>query len=261
MSRAPQPRWLIIFVTIVALYTGGAAFADWEVGDPALYYQLPDTTTSGWDVYSEWRNGVANDWTAETDVPITDIHFWGSWRSNIVGDIGTLYIQIFDNDTGGSFAKPGTQLWEGVFTNEDANPNNNYTISPAYTTETQGFYDPRYIDHWYTNNHNNMYQYNIPVIESAFIQQAGETYWLMISSNYEGCDWGWKTSENVVGNTSVFWDTYGHHGGYWQQLKELGWCYPRTPEPLDVAFVLTPEPATLLLLAAGAAVALRRRRK
>ena len=47
------------------------ALADWDVGDPALYYQLPDST--GWDVYSEWGTGplasegygAADDWTAD----------------------------------------------------------------------------------------------------------------------------------------------------------------------------------------------------
>ncbi len=253
-----RPRLCILLSVLFLLVPWTVSQADWDPGDPCLYSQLPDP--EGWDVYSEWRNGVANDWTADTDAPITDIHFWGSWKYDVVGDMGDILIQIFDNDTSGAFAKPGDQQWEGVFSNSDSNPNNNYT-SRLYDTGNQGFYDPRYIDHWYPNNHDEMYQYNISFIEDIFNQQAGQTYWLQISTNYEGCDWGWKTSTDVVGNTSVFWDTFGWCGGYYQQLVQpYGYCTPRTP--LDVAFVLTtPEPTTLLLFAVGAAAVLRKRNR
>jgi len=244
-------------IAILFVFAGGDSFADWDVGDPALYYQLPDPT--GWDVYSEWRYGVANDWTADIDTSITDIHFWGSWENDVVGDMGDLLIQVFDNDTSSSFAKPGNQLWEGVFSNTDSDPDNDYT-SRLYTTGDQGWYDPRGQDSWERHDHDNMYQYNISTIDNPFEQEAGKTYWLMISTNYEGCNWGWKTSTDVEGSTSVFWDKYGWCGWEWQQLKQpYGWCNPRTP--LDVAFVLTPEPATLLLLAAGSLAVLRKRKK
>jgi hypothetical protein len=256
--RIGHLRFCFAVCLIGTFISAGVALADWDVGDAALYYQLPDPT--GWDVYSEWRNGVANDWVADIDAPITDIHFWGSWKGDVVGDMGDLLLQIFDNDTSGTFAKPGDQLWEGVFSNDDLGQDNDYTTR-LYDTGLQGFYDPRYTDHWYPNNHYNMYQYNINTIDNPFIQEAGQTYWLQISTNYEGCDWGWKTSLDVTGNTSVFWDTYWWCGGYYQQLLQPnGYCNPRTP--LDVAFVLTtPEPATLFLMAIGAAAVLRKRRK
>jgi hypothetical protein len=88
---------------------------------------------------------------------------------------------------------------------------------------------------------------------------------MMISMDFEGCEWGWKTTESVEGNSSVFWDSknvWGPHGGDWkwtQLLTPQGHHSPR--DPMDLAFVLTtPEPATLLLLAAGAAAVLRRKR-
>lgn len=268
-----QPRWLVIFVPIVILCSGGVAFADWDVGDPALYYQLPDPT--GWDVYSEWGTGpfaeegygAANDWTAATTAPITDIHFWGSWKNDVVGDTGQILVQIFENDTiSGDFPMPGEMLWSRVITEGE------YT-SRYYTSGDQGWYDPRYTDEWYEHNHDDMYQYNIPLIDDPFVQQEGQTYWLMISMDFEGCEWGWKTTESVEGNGSVFWDSYQTWGPWcywwkhptiewrWQELETpQGWCDPR--EPVDLAFVLTtPEPATLLLLGIGSLVALRKRNK
>jgi hypothetical protein len=115
---------------------------------------------------------------------------------------------------------------------------------------------------------------NIPV-EEQFEQQEGETYWLMISMNFEGCQWGWKTSEGVEGSQSLFWDAFYNYyvegscpwhlhpeiDWRWVQLKEGGWCQ-QPAQPLDLAFVITvPEPATMLLLAAGAVAVLRRRRR
>ncbi len=255
-----HPLARILFAFAVVLVSCAVAFADWDVGDPYVYQQLPDPT--GWDVFSEWEWGVADDWTATETLNITDIHFWGSWRGDVEGSTGAILIRILDNDTSGPFAKPGDELWRGVFDNGDLDPNNNYT-SREYATGDQGWYDPRgWIDYYKEHDHDKMYQYNLPTLETPFLQEAGHTYWLMISTDYEGCQWGWKTATEVNGSTAVFYDTYSHWGGGWQQLKEpYDWCYPNPQQPLDVAFVLTPEPSTILLLGLGAATLLRKRRK
>jgi hypothetical protein len=280
VSGAPQPRWLIIFVTIVIIFTGGVVFADWEPGDPALFYQLPSAT--GWDVYSEWGTGplsdegygAANDWHANVTAPITDIHFWGSWKNDVAGNTGRILIQIFDNDTSNpAFARPDDLLWSRVI--NPGQGEGTYVVNPwsSSPTNNQGWYDPRYTDHWQSNEHGDIYQYNIPNIANPFIQQAGHTYWLEISVDFEGCVWGWKTTDSVQGNPSVFWDSYETWGPHdkWHRHPEIDWKWTKLSTPsgycdprqsMDVAFVLTtPEPATLFLLAAGAVVVLRRRRK
>jgi hypothetical protein len=272
-----QLRLHIAVVAIAIVLFGGIASADWDPNSPAdmsrtIFYQLPNPT--GWDVYSEWGTGplasqgygAANDWTATSNALITNIHFWGSWKNDVVGQTGKILLQIFSNDTtSGSFVMPDERLWSEVINVGE------YT-SRLYTTGEQGWYDPRGTDTWIINNHNNMYQYNIQ-LGSPFMQQAGQTYWLMISMDFQGCEWGWKTTNSVVGSSSVFWDSYNVWGPHcywwrhpeiewkWTQLKTpQGWCDPRNP--VDVAFVLTiPEPATLLLLGLGAAVVLRKRKK
>jgi hypothetical protein len=253
-KKSTSGNWIAGLISVSAiLLLCSFASADWDPGEPNLFHQLPNP--NGWDVYSEWCYGVANDWTADVTAPITDIHFWGSWKNDIVGHTGNILMRIRENKTSGvSFAQPGTILWERVITEDE------YT-DRLYTTGDQGWYDPRQTDEWYAHNHDDMYQYNIDVIDNPFVQQAGHTYWLEISMDYYGCEWGWKTTLTNSGNPSVFWDTYGYHGWAWQQLKEpSGWCYPRTPQPLDVAFVLTvPEPATVIMLIAGAAILLRKR--
>jgi hypothetical protein len=241
------------------LISAGVALGDWEVGQPSLFYQLPETGAGGWDVYSEWHYGVADDWTAATADPIHDIHFWGSWKRDVKGDMGVLYIQIFENGSGN---KPvGDHVWAGTFDNHDSNPNNNYMVpdEPYATSEWGlGFLDPRGTDSHIHNDHSMIWQYNIPVIEEPFVPEAGQTYWLERSSNYDGCDWGWTTSsDSDNGAGAVFYDRTGCWGYGWQRLKE-----PDTyREPLGMAFVLTPEPATLFLLAIGAAVVLRKRNR
>jgi hypothetical protein len=268
---------LCVAVSVLStLITFTGALADWDIGDPALYYQLPAPT--GWDVYSEWGTGplasegygAADDWTATKTAPITDIHFWGSWKNDVVGQTGKILIQIFSNDTSNpGFSRPDELQWSSVITT------NEYTgrLWSASPTKDQGWYDPRETDSWTANEHKKVYQYNIDAIDNPFIQEAGHTYWMMISMDFEGCEWGWKTTESVEGNSSVFWDSYDVYGPHdkwhkhptidwkWTQLKTpQGYCDPRTP--VDLAFVLTtPEPATLLLLAAGAAAVLRKRNK
>jgi hypothetical protein len=69
----------------------------------------------------------------------------------------------------------------------------------------------------------------------------------MISTAVEGGIWGWNSAASVSGGSAVFWDG---NNAQWAQLMT-----PQDPLiPLDMAFVITPEPATLLLLGLGAAI-------
>ena len=276
--RVKSSATLVALIALVCAVGIVPAFADWNVGDPALHYQLPSYT--GWDVYSEWGTGplasegygAADDWTATSNAPITDIHFWGSWKDDHVGTTGKILLQIFSNDTvsggPGNFPKPDELLWSSVI------EEGQYQGKLVYTSPTkdQGWYDPRQTDEWDPNEHKKMYQYNIPDIVDPFIQEAGQTYWLEISMDFQGCEWGWKTTDSVSNNSAVFWDSsnvWGPHCYWWRypeiewkwtQLKTpQGWCDPRVPQ--DLAFVITPEPATLFLLAIGAAAVLRKRKR
>jgi hypothetical protein len=252
----------IKFALAVVLCTGGAVLADWEVGDPALYYQTPDPV--GWSVYSEWGTGTvenegygagADDWTAAVTAPVTDIFFWGGWKNDVVGQTNEIIVQIFSSDTSDpAFPRPDELLWGRVI-NTSEYTRRSWSNSPA---DNQGWYDPRYTDHWEANNHGSMYQYSIPVIASPFVQQAGQTYWLTISVDVEGGVWGWNSAENVSGGSAVFWDK-NSPSGWTELMTPVGYNEPRIP--LDLAFVLnTPEPAALLLFGPGAAIVRKRRR-
>jgi hypothetical protein len=271
---------VIAIIAIGFLVLAGAVYADWHEGDQSIYYQLPNST--GWDVYSEWGTGplasqgygAADDWTATTNGKVTGIHFWGSWKNDVPGETGQILVQIFSNDTSDpAFPRPD-ELLKSYVINEGGE--GGYSIQPwsSSPTNNQGWYDPRNTDTWLQNNHGDIYQYNIPSFNdpNPLTQVAGQTYWLQISMDFLGCEWGWKTTESVHGNSATFWDSYNVWGPHcqwwrhpeiewkWTQLKTpQGWCNPR--EPIDLAFVITPEPTTLLLLAAGAAMAFRKRKK
>jgi hypothetical protein len=231
------------FALAMVLCAGGVVLADWDVGDPALYYQLPDYS-DGWSVYGDGGGAepvmAADDWTAATTTTITDIYFWGGWERDHVGEAGNILIQIFNNNPAEpDFPRPDECVWSRVI-NEGQ-----YTVRP-YQEQWQGFYDPRQADEWLTGDHENLSQYSIPVIASPFIQQAGLTYWLMISMDVQGGVWGWNTAGSVSGGSAVFWD---ENNAQWAQLMTADGYVP-----MDMAFVITPEPTTLLLLGLGAAV-------
>ena len=63
-------------------------------------------------------------------------------------------------------------------------------------------------------------------------------------------EFGWKTSTNHWNDGAVYWSATA--GEEWQKV-DCGF--------IDMAFVITPEPATLALLAVGVCALLRRRRK
>ena len=271
--RAAHSKLLAVVVAAAMLISAEAALGDWDSDQPSLFNQLPDL--SGWDVSSEWGTGplanegygAANDWTATTNSAVTDIHFWGSWKNDYVGGTGKILLQIFSNDTSDpAFPRPDELLWSRVIDHGE------YTGRLYYRSGSNdlGSYDPRGTNTWQANNHHYMYQYSIPVMPNPFIQQAGQTYWLSISMEFVGGEWGWNTSLDVEGNSSVFWDSsnvWGPHSNWWRhpeiewkwtQLQTpSGWQDPRTP--MDLAFVITPEPAMLFLLAIGAAAVLRKR--
>jgi hypothetical protein len=241
--------------TIVLLSCANFISADWDPGDPALYYQTP-AQSDAWSVIADWGNfpsppsdiyRVADDWTAAQTSAITGISFWAGWKNDCIGQTTEIYVRIFDNDASTpGFSKPGQCVWNrifyiGEFTHRDA-------------LWVQSWYEPQ-SDYWLANDHRHICQYNIPVISSPFTQQSGLTYWMMITTNVQGGDLGWNNAQTVTGSSAVYWN---NNISDWSPLMTPSDC--QNPQsPLDLSFVLVPEPASLLLLAFGGLL-LRRRK-
>lgn len=96
----------------------------------------------------------------------------------------------------------------------------------------------------------------------AFIQEEGTICWLEVVAMNGSGNWGWKTADPDIQphfNDDAVWmdDDWS-----WQELR-----YPAEHgyegESIDLAFVITPEPATMGLLMLGSLglAALRKRRR
>jgi len=225
----------------LALGATGAS-ADWMEGDPHKmhYPQLPDP--NGLDVNNTYYVGLADDWQCSESGPVTDLHVWGSWKGDQVGAIEFVHVAIFDNDLTGAYSKPGTELWHRDFLAGEF-------IVRDWGTGDQGWYDAVTGD-YLEDDHQGIYQYNYYIDPGeALVQTEGEVYWLVVSAKLplgSTEQFGWKTSMSDQFLDTAVWGEVGPPDPGWQPVT-----YPGTGEAMDLAFVITPEPDALLLLALG----------
>ena len=238
-------RKLAVLTTLGLL--AAPVLADWNPGDPYKMHfpQLPDPT--GWDVNATYPKVLADDWQCSETGWVKDIHFWGSWEHGITGQIQAFMLSIHSDVPAGptSFSHPGPALWEHEITNP--------VVRPIDPTTQQGWYDPN-TGTWRHPDHSNYFQYNIILPPDLwFWQDVNTIYWLDISAivaNPTATRWGWKTSLDHWNDDAVWGD---YPAPQWSELTD-----PQTGTSLDMAFVITPEPATLGLLGLSL-LALRRR--
>jgi hypothetical protein len=219
----------------------GTTTADWdpEDGHKMHWPQLPDP--NGWDVYATagldqypWVC-AADDWQCSETGYIKDIHFWGSWYNDLVGEIDHFVIGIAANippedNPNGYWSMPGETFveWE-IYDWVERGPYNG----------NQGWYwsydegNP-----WEPNNHQLYWQYNVFLDEQDwFWQEEGTIYWLFISAIVKEDPtgqplWGWKsTTEDLQFMDAAVW-------GLWGELYWLPLHHP-TGVLLDLAFVIT----------------------
>ncbi len=258
----------LIFTTvfICSVLLAAPALADWDVGDGHKMHspQLPDP--NGWDVDFTGRV-MADDFQCGQTGLITDVHFWASWAGDLIPPdpnglqgIKTIGLAIFDNvpdpnpSDSNTFSKPGEFLWS-------YNAWRDFTIRQE-APSPQGWYEPRIDEQYYeANNHSQYFQYNIMIPEAnAFEQQDGNVYWLaiavMLETNLTSVyHIGWKTSKDQWGDDFNLIIVEPDDPEVYE-LRD-----PVTGESLDLAFVITPEPAAALaLLGIGGVTLLRRRR-
>jgi hypothetical protein len=238
-----------VAMTFVIAFVVGPAAAHWDETMPHKMHfpQLPDVSLQGWDVNStfavEWCCSVkvADDWTCSETGWVQDIHWWGSWMDDVVGEISYFRIEIYSNDPGPP-SKPDRLLWE---------------YNASYTgLHVEEFQTATAIEGWLCPccgaaikpDHMLYYQYNLDLPETAwFEQEQGEIYWLSIQAvmgtgGQPGC-WGWKTADTEqyppphTGNHYMDDAAYSCNGGPWMELRD-----PFDDRSLDLAFVITGEP-------------------
>ena len=250
-------RYSIFTVSLtVVLLASGSALADWNEGDPHKmhYPQLPKVD-GGWDVMSSYYVLLADDFECTQTGYINDIHVWVSFQNDVVFEPATVHLAIWsdipDPDGDGPlYSMPGTELWH------------NDTISwttRLYDIGNQGWFDARNPAGTMVEptvpDHTGVYQMNFLIDDTkAFWQEEGTIYWLEFTiQSPEEVGIGWKESADHFQDDAV-WRTTGAPD-VWNELID-----PITLESMDLAFVITPEPATLCLLAIGGLLFVTRRK-
>ena len=225
--------------------------ADWDPGDPYKmhYPQLPDPT--GIDVSFRTPEVLADDWLCSETGPVSDIHFWFSAQNDAQPQIFNVNVSIYSDIPQGPvnpFSMPGNLLWQRDFGPDDFTWRWAGDGQQGWLVPENGTYVPQ--DHFH------YYQMNIEDIVDPFVQTANEMYWLGISVSSE-TPLGWKsafTAQQFLGTTT--WGNLPNPD--WQPVYD-----PRFPAlivvPLDLAFVITPEPGTIAMFGFLGLAAFRRR--
>jgi hypothetical protein len=211
--------------------------------------ELPRMDAYGYDFASQqglqWS--VADDWLCVDGLPVTDIHWWGSYwiapgnypnsngfpdptNPNVKPDfLQSFLIRVYTDVPSGTdpnmpWSHPATLL--GQIEPDAAATNETYY---GTVTHLGGITE-------------NVWQYNLD-LPQPLIQELGKIYWLNIEAVLKpgaNVQWGWHEADTLILDNSVQWGMYGQQR--WELLPDK-----------DMAFELTtiPEPSTALLLACG----------
>jgi hypothetical protein len=244
---------ICMFLMMASFTIATTTLADWEPGDGHKMHhpQTPDLTDTGIDI-SFTSGPLGDDFKCSDTGLVTDIHFWGSFRDDVMPVSGpdnlALEISIHDDipvSPTNPWSKPGGALWTKSF-----GPGQ-YSVREITTTVMEGFYDP-VTNTYIPDNHKRVFQYNFEIdANQAFIQEETLIYWLVIEdiTTFGGYTFGWKTADASLqyNDMAVYTGTSG-----WAPLEYPdGHIYEG--DAADLAFVITggedppPPPPTITI--------------
>jgi len=199
------------------------------------YPQLPDE--AGWDVNATQPMVLADDFQCTWTGPIKDIHFWGSWKHGVEGQIVSFFLSLHEDipadQSPTGYSMPGATLWEREVSDFDAIPRDPPTA--------EGWYDPATGEVIFYD-HQAYFQYDVCFNDPAdwFYQDSGTIYWLNISAivaDPTTTTWGWKSTLDHWNDDAV-WATWGN----------LSWIDIWEPaEPLEDGFTIQIDPSGVFL--------------
>jgi len=211
--------------------SSNCAGCSWVPGDEYKmhYPQLPNE--AGWDVMATYPRTLADYWQCSETGWVKDIHFWGSWKDDIVDNILFFQVAIYSDIPADPpqvpYSRPGVILWEAQISD--------YEMVPLDPPTMEGWYDPATGEELW-DNHQSYFQYNICLPEQQwFWQDAGTIYWLEISAvlpDGSAALWGWKSSLEHWNDDAV-----------WAAIPDYQWIDIWEPaEPLVNDFFITIDP-------------------
>jgi len=276
----------LALASIIALALAPTAWADWDASRPSKWMQFPDLSDTGMDVrcgpnfqYDNSVKTLADDFECRSTGPITSVHIWGSWLDDYLPwgfDPGavdfqlSLHLDIPASQSPTDYSMPAPDpIWIEYF------PAGTFQVRMEAENLEEQFYDPNQDMGIPLPPLNGIigadrvcWQYNFDLAVAGTIppNQTGTpdrpvTYWLDVTAFPHDFDavFGWKTSMDHWNDDAVYWDDIA--GAMPQELRYPA-GHPLEGESIDLAFVIVPEPATMLLLVGGGALAgVRRRRR
>ncbi|MGC9453467.1 MAG: PEP-CTERM sorting domain-containing protein [Phycisphaerae bacterium] len=251
MVRARLARAVLAASVVVLLHA--SADGDWVStdGHKMHFPQEADLhSDTGLAVYDVAPMRLADDWQCSESGAVTGIHVWVSWKGDYDTSLAGADLTIRGDDG----TVPGGELWSRSFTGEEI-------VSQGWAVNPDGlwWYDPVSGD-VQAADHVGLLLLNFSIdAAEAFNQTQGQYYWLEVSLGLDEQateQVGWSTTRDSYGDGAVWWDD---QDSTWRRLKYPA-GHPWAQQEMDLAFVIVPEPATLLLLTAGAAIAAVRRR-
>jgi hypothetical protein len=283
-----------LVLTVCVLLLSGTALADWKVGDPCIWSQLPDTSANAMDTKAgrsmpfsmpQVTKVLADDFISTSPGKITGINIWGGWEGGdapvdqwggLNEGLVTFNMKIWSDvpaspTSGPGDSMPGNILWERSFS-----PVSLFRLTP--TPSARGDWFNPNTQAWRDDMNAVLYQWSFDIDPADAFQPAGTpanpvVYWLSLEANPNGDlildpEFGWRNTDpgNHWNDDAAFADwTYDSAQQQWFAAPWRDMEYPTghqfAGQGIDLAFVLTPEPTTMALLVIGSAALIRRRRR
>ncbi len=170
----------------------GTVHAHWvpEDGHKMHFPQTPGDFS--WDICMN-DIALADDFQCSETGAITDIHFWISWKDNIVSEAIRWNVWIYSDNEG----KPGVPLWrfkEGKIAYRMEEPMPQGWLCPV---------KPEILP----DNHKAWALVNITEIVEPFEQVEGKVYWLVLHASMPI----YKENTQLISPPHVGWKTAGNH--------------------------------------------------